>query len=92
MPYHVLPDQAGIVPVGDFDGLDLSRCFGTVLGASRHPDAPATTPVFIDLTPTYDGREVVDNNFSILGLKPVGVVGVLIDDSYRPRKPDIAGG
>lgn len=49
-----------------------SRMFATVAGASRHVDALPVTAISMKTEATYDGREVIENEWSVEGLTPNG--------------------
>jgi hypothetical protein len=52
---------------------DGRRLYGTLHGASQHPDAPPVTPLSIEHSWVYDGKEIIDNGWTHEGLTPCGV-------------------
>ncbi len=63
-----------------------SRVFASVIGASLHPDAVPVTAVNIKTEEAYDSREVMDNNWSVNGLTPIGLYTVVTIEKER-REP-----
>jgi hypothetical protein len=72
---YYLDQDGAIVPTtletlpGD---VPASRMFATVTGASRHANALPVTAISMKTEATYDAREVMDNNWSVEGLAPIG--------------------
>ena len=77
--FYVLPDGAGIIPWIPSDG-EASRMFASMLGASRHVDAPPVTPIkSIKRIAAYDARDVMANNWRVDGLRATYITQIEIE-------------
>lgn len=69
-------DQDGAIVPTTLESLPedvpASRMFATVTGASRHADAVPVTAISMKSEATYDGREIIENGWSVDGLTPNG--------------------
>jgi len=77
MVYIVQPHDGSIEYLWHLADIPASfpdaNIFATLHGASMHPEAAPVTAIFIEPPEAhYDAREAMANNWSTIGLEPVG--------------------
>lgn len=63
---------------------DGARIYAHLEGCRRA--GAALTPVIIRSEKVYFGKEIVENDWSVIGLAPIGVVVNVFDDGINPQK------